>query len=81
MNCQPLSYLLTTLLGRMGGQASCHLLATDTETQIESTTAVKVFIMRWDKCLCVSDIYLEVWCVPSATHEYIRFRIKFSLSL
>jgi len=25
-------------------------------------------VPRWDKCLSVSGDYLEVWCVPSATH-------------
>jgi hypothetical protein len=47
--------------------ASCHLLPTDTWYRL--LYAGTQILLPWrNKCLNANDDYVEVWCVPSATH-------------
>ena len=34
---------------------------------------MQALVPRWDKCLNVSGEYVEVWCVPCATHVLRKF--------
>jgi hypothetical protein len=55
-------------------------LATDADTKQAANSRLQTLdthsfhagmlalVPRWDKCLNVSDDYVEVWCVPCATH-------------
>jgi hypothetical protein len=51
------------IANRCWHKSSCHLLGTDF-----FYARIQSWVPQWDSCLNANSSFVEVWCVPSATH-------------